>query len=135
MEASDDEVLEAARIAQVVEFAGDGSGMKDYLVKHGGINLSGGQRQRIAIARAIVKQAPILLWDEATSALDEITRSIVESAVDEGFKNKTILTISHNKTALKNSDRVLFLEDGNLAGFADKNKLVDTSKRYKEFFS
>ncbi|MEM7070016.1 MAG: ABC transporter ATP-binding protein [Pseudomonadota bacterium] len=135
LNASDEEILEAARIAQVVEFAGEGQGMLNYMVKHGGINLSGGQRQRIAIARAIIKQAPILLWDEATSALDEITRSVVESAVDEGFKNKTIVTISHNKTALKNSDKVLFLEDGKIVGFDDKETLLDTSKRYQEFFS
>ncbi|MFZ4762272.1 MAG: ABC transporter ATP-binding protein [Alphaproteobacteria bacterium] len=119
LDASDEEVIEAAKKAYAHEFIQDIAEGYQALVGERGIKLSGGQRQRIAIARAILKNAPILILDEATSALDSVTEKYIQQALEELMKNRTTLVIAHRLSTLSTMDRILvfnkgeIIEDGN----------------------
>lgn len=119
-EASDAEVITAAKHAKCHDFICELPNQYQSLVGERGIKLSGGQKQRIAIARAFLKNAPILLLDEATSSLDSITESQIHEALHEVMLNKTTIVIAHRLSTLKDMDRILvfvngeIIEDGSL---------------------
>ena len=95
MSSNDDEIQEIADISGVSKFANQLPDKLNTIVGESGIKLSGGQRQRIAIARALIKDAPILIMDEATSSLDNLTEKEIQSALDELMKDKTTIIIAH----------------------------------------
>jgi subfamily B ATP-binding cassette protein MsbA len=107
-------VEEAARIAYVDEFARDLPQGLDTQVGDRGALLSGGQRQRIAIARALLKDAPILILDEATSALDNESERRIQEALVELMKNRTTLVIAHRLSTIEHADEILVMEDGRI---------------------
>lgn len=111
-EASDEEVYQAAKKAHCDEFINELPAGYHSLVGERGIKLSGGQRQRIAIARAVLKNAPILVLDEATSALDSLTEKHIQEALDEAMRGKTVIVIAHRLSTLKSMDRILVFENG-----------------------
>lgn len=112
--ASIDEIKHAARLANAADFIEELPKGYDTLVGERGIKLSGGQRQRIAIARAILKDAPILVLDEATSALDSESEALIQSALVELMKNRTSLVIAHRLSTIASLDRIIVLENGKI---------------------
>ena len=114
LEASDEEVFEAARQANLHEFITSLSKGYDTEVGERGVKLSGGQKQRIAIARAILKRAPILILDEATASLDTETEKLIQASLETFFANQTttIIAIAHRLSTLKNMDRILVMDQG-----------------------
>ena len=111
-EASDEEVIEAARLAHAHEFISEFPEGYDTYVGERGVKLSGGERQRVAIARAILRNAPILILDEATSSLDSESESLIQDALDNLMKEKTVIVIAHRLSTIMKMDRILVLEKG-----------------------
>lgn len=117
-------IQKAARLAQADEFIEKlPKGFKT-LVGERGVKLSGGQRQRIAIARAFLKNSPILILDEATSSLDTHSEQLVQKALLELMKNRTVIAIAHRLSTLKNMDRIIIIENGTIVEDDSPNKLL-----------
>ena len=113
-DASKAEILRASKLANVEGFIKDLPNGYDTLVGERGIKLSGGQRQRIAIARAILKNAPILVLDEATSALDSESEALIQEALNNLMENRTAIVIAHRLSTVANLDRIVVLKDGKI---------------------
>lgn len=129
-DASMDELISACKAAKIHDFI---SGMKDgYLTFVGemGLNLSGGQRQRIAIARALLKNAPLIILDEATSSVDIENEKAIQESLDILLKNKTSITIAHRLSTIKNVDRILVLKDGEIVEEGKHKELMKNKKEY-----
>ena len=114
LDATDEEVIDVAKKAHAHEFIIKMPEAYATLVGERGVKLSGGQRQRIAIARAILKNAPILILDEATSALDSITENLIQESLDYAMKNKTVIVIAHRLSTVKKMDRILVFDQGHI---------------------
>jgi len=114
LEASDEEVVEAARKAYAHEFIAQIKEGYDSLVGERGVKLSGGQRQRIAIARVILKDAPILILDEATSSLDSITEKAIQDTLDLAMQGKTVIVVAHRLSTISHLDRILVFDKGRI---------------------
>jgi ATP-binding cassette subfamily B protein len=115
--ATKDEIEHAAKAANLHDFIETLPEKYNTLVGERGVKLSGGQRQRVAIARSILKNAPILILDEATSSLDSQTEQEIQTAVGKILKDNktTVIAIAHRLSTIKNLDRILVLEDGQIA--------------------
>jgi ATP-binding cassette, subfamily B, bacterial len=113
-EATDEELDEATQQARASEFLRDIPGGLDAEVGERGVKLSGGQRQRIAIARVVLKNAPLLILDEATSSLDSLTESAIQEALDEVMGSKTVIVIAHRLSTVAHLDRILVIDHGNI---------------------
>ncbi|MEX1308279.1 MAG: ABC transporter ATP-binding protein [Eubacteriales bacterium] len=122
-DASDDEVIQAARLAQCDEFVKKLSHGYDTRIGENGEKLSGGERQRISIARAILKDAPIILLDEATASLDAENESKVQSALSELIKDKTVLIIAHRMRTVSGADKIVVIKDGKIAEIGSPDAL------------
>lgn len=112
--ATDEEVLEAARLAQCDEFVNNLSDGYKTVIGENGETLSGGERQRISIARALLKDAPIVLLDEATASLDVENETKIQAGISELIKDKTVLIIAHRMRTVANANQVIVLEEGKL---------------------
>jgi ATP-binding cassette subfamily B protein len=123
IDANDEEVIEAAKKAHAHNFILEQPNGYDSLVGERGIKLSGGQRQRIAIARAILKNAPVLILDEATSALDSITEHKIQESIDTLMQNKTTLIIAHRLSTLLQMDRIILFDEGKIVQDGTHNEL------------
>jgi len=123
-EASEEEVIAAARLAEAHEFIVKKPGGYQFVIGERGASLSGGERQRIAIARAILKDAPILILDEATSALDVETESRIKRALDRLRAGRTTFIIAHRLSTVVNADTILVLEAGRIVERGDFRALV-----------
>jgi subfamily B ATP-binding cassette protein MsbA len=109
-----EEILSAARAAHALEFIQDLPQGFDTLIGEKGVRLSGGQRQRLAIARAILKNAPILILDEATSALDSESERHVQAALETLMQGRTTLVIAHRLSTIENADRIIVMQKGRI---------------------
>lgn len=125
--ASEDELIEATKKAYCYDFIMELENGFDTLVGERGVKLSGGQKQRIAIARAILKNSPILILDEATSALDSITENYIQKALNNLMENKTVIVIAHRLSTLNNMDRIIVLDKGTISEDGTKNELLTNS--------
>jgi ATP-binding cassette subfamily B protein len=114
LEASEAELIEAARKAYADDFIAQMKEGYDSLVGERGVKLSGGQRQRIAIARVILKNAPILILDEATSSLDSITEKAIQDTLDSAMNGKTVIVVAHRLSTIAHLDRILVFDRGRI---------------------
>jgi ATP-binding cassette subfamily B protein len=122
--ATDTEVIAAAKRAHAHEFIAKLPNGYNSLVGERGIKLSGGQRQRIAIARAILKNAPILILDEATSQLDSVTEKLIQESLWELMQHKTTIVIAHRLSTLLHMDRILVFDQGKIVADGTHNELL-----------
>ncbi|HEX4322085.1 MAG TPA: ABC transporter ATP-binding protein [Acidobacteriaceae bacterium] len=106
----------------------------DTIIGEKGTRLSGGERQRIAIARAILKDAPILILDEATSALDNESESLVQAALSNLMKNRTVVVIAHRLSTVRRATRTVVLEDGRITAIGSHDELLKTSPTYQRLY-
>lgn len=102
------------------------------MIGENGVMLSGGQRQRIAIARALLRDAPILILDEATSALDTESERAIQAALDELQKNRTSLVIAHRLSTIENADQILVVQDGHIIERGDHSTLLAQNGAYAQ---
>ena len=128
-------LAEAAEGANAVEFIDSLEAKYDTLVGERGVKLSGGQQQRIAIARAIYKNPSLLLLDEATSALDTRSERLVQNALDNLMKNRTVLVIAHRLSTIKNADRIIVLDKGTIAESGTHKELYDKNGIYYNLYN
>jgi len=133
-EASDAEVELAARRAHAHDFISEVSGGYDAEVGERGVKLSGGQRQRIAIARVMLKNAPILILDEATSSLDSITERQIQAALDDAMQDKTVLVIAHRLSTIAHLDRILVFSHGRVVEDGSHESLLARRGAYHELW-
>lgn len=124
-------VEEAARRANAHEFILEKPEGYDTLVGDRGVQLSGGQRQRLAIARALYRNAPILILDEATSALDTISERQVQSAIDELMHGRTVFAIAHRLSTIRHADRIFVLKDGRIVEQGTHDQLIELNGEYR----
>ena len=132
-DASDDEVYNAARLAGCDEFINKLPEGYDTVIREGGGSLSGGEKQRVSIARAILKDAPIIILDEATSALDAENEQLILSAIDELIKNKTVVMIAHRMKTVRRADHIIAIENGRIIQEGTHNELIQADGLYKRF--
>lgn len=129
-DASQEEVIAAAEAALAAPFIEKMSDGYDTIVGERGITLSGGQRQRIAIARAVLKHAPVLLLDEATSALDAESENLVQQALDRLMENRTTLVIAHRLATVLKADRIVVMENGRIVETGTHGELTAAGGLY-----
>ena len=129
-DATDEEVIAAARLANCEEFAVKLPDGFYSMIGENGCELSGGERQRISIARAFLKNAPIILLDEATASLDVENETLIQAALSRLIKDKTVLVIAHRMRTVIGADKVVVLSDGSVAEQGTPEKLMNTGKIY-----
>jgi ATP-binding cassette subfamily B protein len=129
--ASDEDVMEAARMANCEEFIERLPEKYNTNIGENGSELSGGERQRISIARAFLKDAPVILLDEATASLDAENETAVQEALSRLIKNKTVLIIAHRMRTIANADHIVVLKDGVVAEDGTPEELVRRNGIYK----
>lgn len=130
--ATDEEVLKAAKEANCDEFVQKLPNGYNTVIGGNGCNLSGGERQRLSIARALLKDTPIILLDEATASLDVENETVIQEAISKLIKNKTVLIIAHRMRTVTNADKIVVLKDGIVAEQGTPNGLINNGKIFKE---
>lgn len=130
-DATDAEVMEAARLANCNEFVEKLENGWDTMIGENGCELSGGERQRISIARAFLKNAPIILLDEATASLDVENETLIQSALSELIKDKTVIVIAHRMRTVANADKIVVLKEGIVAEEGTPEELMKNNGIYK----
>lgn len=130
-DATDEEVLYAAKLANCDEFANKLPNGYDTEIGENGCNLSGGERQRISIARAFLKNAPIVLLDEATASLDVENETLIQTALSRLIKNKTVLVIAHRMRTIENADKIIVLANGTVAESGTPNELMNKNGLFR----
>jgi subfamily B ATP-binding cassette protein MsbA len=127
-------VVEAARAALAHDFIQRLPEGYDTIIGEKGLRLSGGERQRIAIARALLKNAPILILDEATSALDTESEALVQSALQNLMSGRTVFVIAHRLTTIRRVDRIVVLENGHITDSGTHEDLLNRLGTYRKLY-
>jgi ATP-binding cassette, subfamily B, bacterial MsbA len=133
-EASNKEIIEACKFAAADEFITKMKDKYETLIGENGVRLSGGQKQRISIARAVLKNSPIILLDEATSSLDSVSEKIVQDAIKVLTKNKTTLVIAHRLTTIHNADKIFVVKEGLIVATGKHEDLMNNNSDYKTLY-
>tara|TARA_B100001287_G_C22562576_1_gene472178 strand:- start:382 stop:876 length:495 start_codon:yes stop_codon:yes gene_type:complete len=134
-EASDDEVEAAAKAAEADAFIQSFPDGYATMVGEGGHRLSGGQRQRLALARAVLKDAPVLILDEATSAVDNETEAAIQRSLHRVAEGRTTVIIAHRLSTVRHADRILVLEDGDVVEAGSHEELLAVGGLYHRLWS
>lgn len=133
--ATEAEIKEAARLAYAEEFIEELPEKYETVIGERGLKLSGGQRQRIAIARAILKNPPILILDEATSSLDSVSEALVQKALESLMKGRTTIVIAHRLSTIRHADRIVIFERGSISDSGTHEELMSRSESYAKLYS
>ena len=134
-DATDEEVIDASKKAHCHEFISQLKEGYESLVGERGIKLSGGQRQRIAIARALLKNAPILILDEATSALDSLTEKLIQDSLHALMQGRTTIVIAHRLSTLSEMDRILVFDKGQIVEDGSHDDLLKAKGHYSRMWA
>ena len=132
--ASNDEIVNACKFAAAQDFVEKLPNKYETIIGENGIKLSGGQKQRLSIARAILKDSPIILLDEATSSLDSESEAVIQKAIENLTKNKTTIIIAHRLSTIMNCDKILFFDSGQIVDEGSHEFLVKNSSIYKNLY-
>jgi subfamily B ATP-binding cassette protein MsbA len=133
--ASEEKILEACKFSAVHDFVEKLPEKYDTTIGENGVRLSGGEKQRISIARAILKNAPIILLDEATSSLDADTEYKIQEAIMYLTKNKTTIIIAHRLSTVQRANKIFIVDDGRVVAEGDHNHLLKNSEIYQNFYN
>lgn len=133
--AGDEEIFRAAKIARCDEFIEKMPQGIDTIIGENGERLSGGERQRISIARAILKDAPIILMDEATASLDVENESLIQEALSELIRQKTVIVIAHRMRTIRNADKIVLLDNGKIEAIGTDKELLEKSITYRKMIN
>lgn len=133
--ATEEQVIEAAKAAQCHEFISKLPNGYKTVFGTKGIHLSGGERQRIAIARAIIKDSPIIVLDEATAFSDPENEYLIQKAFEKLMQNKTVIIIAHRLSTIRNADKIIVMEKGHLVEEGKHNELVAAGGRYSQMWN
>ncbi|WP_414732861.1 ABC transporter ATP-binding protein [Acetobacterium carbinolicum] len=131
--ATEEQVLSAAKKARCHEFISEFPAGYETIVGESGSTLSGGEKQRISIARAILKDSPIVMLDEATASIDPENEHFIQGAINELTKGKTVITIAHKLSTIENADNIIVMKDGRVLQQGKHEELVKTDGVYKKF--
>ena len=132
--ATEEEIISACKFAAADEFIRKLPSGYNTLIGENGIRLSGGQKQRISIARAMLKESPIILLDEATSSLDADSEEIVQNAIKNLTNNKTTLVIAHRLSTIHNADKIFVLKEGKIINSGNHSFLIENCEEYKSLY-
>lgn len=132
--ATDEEIWRALELAQAAEFVRKKEGGLDEKVSRGGANFSGGQKQRLSIARALMTNAPIIIFDDSSSALDYATDAALRHALKTLPKDSTVITVSQRTSSIAHADKIIVLDDGKIVGAGTHDELLTTCEVYKEIY-
>lgn len=132
-DATEEELIDAAQKAQCHDFIMALPNGYDTVVGEGGGTLSGGEKQRISIARAILKDAPIIILDEATASIDPENEHLIQHAISELTRGKTIITIAHRLSTIQNADQILVVDDGTIVESGTHDQLIRQNGLYRRF--
>ena len=135
MNASEEQIKEACDFAAATEFINKLPQKFETIIGENGIKLSGGQKQRISIARAVLKNSPIILLDEATSSLDSESEEKVQNAIINLTKNKTTLVIAHRLSTIIRADKIIVMNRGKIVDTGTHSELLKNSMVYKNLYS
>ena len=130
--ATDQEIVEAAKIANAHDFITELPNGYDTNIGDSGNKLSGGQKQRLSIARAVLKNPPIMILDEATSALDTESERLVQDALEKMMQNRTSVVIAHRLSTIQNADTIVVLKKGEIVEKGTHEELMKSRKGYKK---
>lgn len=133
--ATEEEMIEAAKKARCHDFIMSMPDGYDTVIGEGGSTLSGGEKQRISIARAILKDSPIIILDEATASVDPENEHLIQSAVSSLTKGRTVITIAHRLATVRNADNILVVDDGRIAESGTHDELMKNDGIYKRFIA
>ena len=131
-DATDEELVTAAKIANAYEFIKDLPKGFDTNIGDAGSKLSGGQKQRLSIARAVLKNPPIMVLDEATSALDTESERLVQNALENMMKNRTSVVIAHRLSTIQNADQIVVMQKGQIVEQGTHTELIQKNGMYKK---
>jgi subfamily B ATP-binding cassette protein MsbA len=133
-QASEEEIIAACKFAAADAFISEMPNKYDTMIGENGVRLSGGQKQRISIARAILKNSPIILLDEATSSLDAESEQVVQNAINNLTKNKTTLVIAHRLSTILNADQIFVMKNGSVIDSGKHLELLEKCDEYKSLY-
>jgi subfamily B ATP-binding cassette protein MsbA len=130
-----DKIIEAAQAANAHNFISEIENGYDTLIGDRGIKLSGGERQRLSIARALLKNPPILILDEATSSLDTESEILVQQAIERLMKGRTSIVIAHRLSTVQNADMIIVLNEGEIVERGSHNELLKLNGLYSKLYN
>lgn len=133
--ASEEEITEASKIAQAHDFIEKLPDGYNTMISQGGINLSGGQKQRVTIARALVKKPKVLILDDSSSALDYATDAALRRQLKESTSDMTVIMVTQRISTIKNADKIIVLDDGEIASIGNNDELLEKCEIYREIFN
>ena len=135
LDATDQEVIEAAKRANIHDYIMSMEDGYDTRIGERGVRLSGGQKHRLSIARVFLKNPPILILDEATSALDNTTEILIQKSLDELCKGRTTIVVAHRLSTIKNADEIAVISDGSIIERGSHDELIKLNGEYAKLYS